>query len=178
MTSQLLFKGMLAAALTGGALWLSLSPAAVRQAPELTLTTLDGERVALRELRGHPVLVNFWSLSCASCIEELPLLRALYSQLAARGLEIIGISVPYDPPSHVLAMSRGMQIPYLLALDVRGEAARAFGDVQLIPTTFLISAEGRVVHRQTGVPDLEHLRNLVLQQLGDEAAPAVYPGGS
>lgn len=170
MRSRTLFTGILALALASGALWLGLSRLASPQAPDIVVTTLRGERMQLQELRGRPVLVNFWSISCASCVEEIPRLSALYSELATRGLEIIAINMPYDPPSHVLAMSRGKQIPYPVALDIHGEAARAFGDVRLTPTSFLVSPQGRVVEQQTGALDLDRLRTLVLRQLQDEGA--------
>jgi len=168
MRSRASFYGILALALASGGLWLGFSGAAPQLAPDLAVTTLQGERLQLRELRGRPVLVNFWSISCASCIDEIPRLTALYSELATRGLEIIAINMPYDPPSHVLAVSRGRQIPYPVALDVKGEASRAFGDIRLTPTTFLVSAQGRVIDQQTGPLDLQRLRSLVLRQLHDQ----------
>ena len=132
----------------------------------------------MEELRGQPVLINFWSISCTSCIEEIPQLAALYAELAARGLEIIAITMPYDPPSHVIALSRGKQIPYPVALDIRGEAARAFGDVRLTPTTFLVAPDGRVVAEHSGKLDMDRMRTLVLNMLPGDGRRDTGSAGS
>ena len=163
-----LLIGVLALALTGGILAFSwLAPSGPDRVPELALTTLQGRQLSFTELRGRPVLVTFWSISCPSCIEDIAKFTALYEALAGRGLEIIAIAMPYDPPSHVLALSTGREIPYPVALDIRGEAARAFGDVHLTPTTFVIAPDGRVRERHTGALDVERVRTLVLSLLPD-----------
>jgi peroxiredoxin len=178
MRSKQLLIGVLTLAFAGGVAFLWLAPAAPRQAPELALTTLRGELLRMDDLRGRPVLVNFWSISCASCIEEIPRLSALYRELAAQGLEIIAISMPYDPPSHVLALSRGKQIPYPVALDIRGAASRAFGDVRLTPTTYLVAPDGHVVEKHTGELDIDRVRGLVLNMLQDNSHPRAPLAGS
>jgi len=50
----------------------------------------------------------------------------------------------YDPPNHVVTMTQNQQLPYHVALDLTAEIAHAFGDVQLIPSTFLISPDGLI----------------------------------
>lgn len=145
------------------------------QAPDITLSTLTGEKVSLQQLRGRPVLVNFWATSCAQCVHELPRLAELYREAAAQGLEIIAIAMPYDRPDHVLAMSRAKQIPYPVALDINGAATRAFGDVRLTPAFFLIAPDGRIVHRATGPLDKAKLATL-LKVISPQASPAIpYP---
>jgi peroxiredoxin len=176
-TSQLLM-GVLALALAGGAAFAWLAPSRPGRVPQLALTTLQGEQLRFAELRGRPVLVTFWSISCPSCIEDITKLTALHEELAARGLEIIAIAAPYDPPSHVLALSRARQIPYPVALDIRGEAARAFGDVQLTPTTFVIGPNGRIREAHTGALDAERVHALVLSLLpGNETLDIQSAGG-
>lgn len=172
-----LLIGVPALAFMAGLAFWWFAPAAQSQAPELAVTTLQGERIQMARLRGRPVLVNFWSISCASCIEEIPQLTALYKELAGRGLEIIAVAMPYDPPSHVVALSRGRQIPYPVALDVRGDASRAFGDVQQTPTTFVVAPDGRVVQQHTGKLDMDRLRVLILDMLHD-SEPRIPVAGS
>jgi peroxiredoxin len=178
MRPRHLLIGVFALALAGGVAFAWFAPSEPRQAPEFAVTTLQGKQIQMAELRGRPVLVNFWSISCASCIEEIAKLSALYIELAARGLEIIAIAMPYDPPSHVIALSRGKQIPYPVALDIRGEAARAFGDVRLTPTTFLVAPDGRVLEAHTGALDMHRVRTLVLSMLPGKNEHGTQPTGS
>jgi cytochrome c biogenesis protein CcmG/thiol:disulfide interchange protein DsbE len=60
-------------------------------APEIAGTTLDGTPFRLEQLRGHPVVVNFWGPSCVPCRTEFPLLKAKLEQHAADGLVVVGV---------------------------------------------------------------------------------------
>jgi len=156
---------MFALALIGGLGSLWLAPAGITRAPDITFTTLQGDRLSLMELRGQPVLVTFWASTCSSCIREMPHLISLYNELAPGGLEVIGIAMAYDPPNRVIEISKAKQIPYPLALDIKGTAARAFGDVSVTPSTFLIAPDGQVVLQESGALDMEKIRGLVLELL-------------
>jgi len=140
-----------------GLVWafsLSLTPS---QAPNAIFSTITGQRIALQDLRGKPVLVTFWATDCPACINEIPDLQALYRDFHPQGLEIIAINMYYDPPSHIVAMSDAKQLPYPVALDSHNEHALAFGNVYLTPTTFLISPDGLIIKRYTGRFDLSEL---------------------
>lgn len=126
--------------------------------PAIALTTLDGQRLDTARLRGHPVLITFWSVSCPPCLREIPQLTALHRDLAARGLIIVGIDMAYDPADHVLALVHGRRLPYPIALDPLGKAAAAFGSIAATPTTFLFDGEGRRVARFVGPMDTGQLR--------------------
>jgi len=146
-----------------GSLW--LSPAGIAQAPDITVVTLQGEKLSLTDLRGQPVLVTFWASTCTSCIREIPHLIELYNELAADGLEVIGIAMAYDPPNRVIELSKARQIPYPLVLDINSAAAKAFGDVSVTPSSFLIAPDGQVVLQKTGDLDTRKIRALVLEML-------------
>lgn len=147
-----------AIALVGTLAYLWLAPAGLKTAPDISLMTIDGEELQLDSLHGRPVLVTFWATTCSSCVSEIPHLIALYDELAPLGLEIIGIAMDYDPPNRVLAMRKVHNIPYPVALDIHADAARAFGNVRLTPTSFLIAADGRIAYRKTGVLNMARLR--------------------
>ena len=83
-------------------------------------------------------------------MREIPHLADLYEEFGPHGLEIIGIAMYYDPPNQVVEMTRRSGIPYPIALDVRAEAARAFDNVRLTPTNFLIAPDGRIVRQKIG----------------------------
>ena len=119
----------------------------------------------MASLRGHPVLVNFWATSCPGCIKELPQLTELYKDFKAQGLEVIGIAMAYDPPNQVVALSQARRIPYPIALDLRSEAARAFGGVRLTPTSLLIAPDGKVVHCKSGPLDMPKVRTMIASML-------------
>jgi peroxiredoxin len=155
-------SGLLALLLVAAAAILWFRPGSIESAPDITLATVDGGRLALTSLQGRPLLVTFWATTCRSCIKEIPQLIDLYRELSPRGLEVVAIAMPYDPPSRVLAMRQARAIPYIVALDIDAAAARAFGDVRLTPTSFLIAPDGRVVYRQIGPLDMNRLRQDIL----------------
>ena len=143
-----------------------LAPAGLTTRPDIGLMIIDGEELQLASLQGRPVLVTFWATTCRSCVSEMPHLIELYNELAPRGLEIIAIAMDYDPPNRVLAMREARNIPYPIALDIHAEAARAFGNIRLTPTSFLIAPDGRVVYRKTGAMNMARLREDIRGMLG------------
>jgi peroxiredoxin len=134
-------------------------------APDEPFVLIDGRKLSSEELRGTPLLINFWATSCPTCIEEIPDLVALHRQYAGRGLTIIGVAMPYDPPPAVVSFSRQRELPYAVALDLEGRLARAYGDVRLTPTHILIDRDGNIVERSTGRLDLAAAREKIEQLL-------------
>jgi peroxiredoxin len=162
-------------AAVSGYLW--LNSVRLEEVPDITVVTTRGERVALAGLRGKPLLVTFWATTCPSCMKEMPHLIELYNELSPLGLKVIGIAMSYDPPNRVLAIQKSRSIPYTIALDIDTHAARAFGDVELTPTTFLIAPDGRVVYQKTGNLDMHKLRIDILSMLKPSpTAPPVSAG--
>ncbi len=134
----------------GSATYLWLAPSGAQQAPDITLQFINGEKLKLGSFKGKPVLITFWATSCPGCIKEIPHLIELYHELHPKGLEIIGIAMPYDRPDYVMEMVKSKNVPYLIAFDLKGEAIRAFGNVSLTPTTFLIDSQGKIVKKKIG----------------------------
>jgi peroxiredoxin len=151
-----------------GALW--LAPAGLSRAPDVRMVTVDGREIALAELRGAPLLVTFWATSCPSCVHEIPHLKQMYTDYGPRGLKVLGIAMHYDPPEHVTEMIRVREINYPISIDTTAEAARAFGDVKLTPTTFLIAPDGRIVHQKIGDLDIPMVRRTIENMLDAGAA--------
>jgi peroxiredoxin len=150
----------------------------LQQAPDITLVTTSGEKIALSDLRGKPLLVTFWATTCTTCMEEMPSLIDLYRELSPRGLNVIGIAIFYDPPNRVLDVQASRDIPYTIALDIDAQASRAFGDVGLTPTTFLIGPDGRVVYRKVGAMEMDKVRGEILEMLGAAHTPQAVSTGS
>jgi len=165
-----IFISLFAVALLGTLGYLWFAPAGLKTSPDISLTIIEGEKLQLASLRGKPVLVTFWATTCPGCVKEMPHLIELYQELAPRGLEIIGIAMDYDPPNQVVAMRKARDIPYPVALDIHADAARAFGNVRLTPTSFLIAPDGRIVYQKIGAMDLDKLRSDILGMLGSSQA--------
>lgn len=127
------------------------------QAPAATFTTLEGKQMTLADLRGKVVLVNFWATSCPGCVREMPDLIETYNRYKDKGFVVVAVAMSYDPPNYVANFAKTRQLPFPVALDVNGEHARAFGDVQLTPTSFLIGKDGSVLEQTLGDLDFTKL---------------------
>jgi peroxiredoxin len=134
-------------------------------APAATFTTLEGQPIVLNDLRGKVVLVNFWATSCPGCIKEMPGMIETYTQYKDRGFEIIAVAMSYDPPNYVKRFVETRQLPFPVALDVDGAHARAFGNVQLTPTSFIIGKDGRILEQKLGELDFVKLKALLDREL-------------
>ncbi|MBT9569297.1 MAG: TlpA family protein disulfide reductase [Thiobacillus sp.] len=135
------------------------------KAPAATFTTLEGKSIALADLRGKVVLVNFWATSCPGCIKEMPDMVETYKRYKDRGFEIVAVAMSYDPPSYVASFVKTRQLPFPVALDVNGDHARAFGKVQLTPTTFIIGKDGSILEQKLGELDFTRLNALLDKEL-------------
>lgn len=133
----------------------------ISSAPDVTFITLTGQKIALKALRGKPVLITFWATDCPSCIEEIPTLIDLYNRHHDSGLEMIAVAMSYDPPNHVIDLTKERQLPYNVALDLNSEFAQAFGGVMFTPSTFLLAPDGSVINHQIGLFDPEKLNTMI-----------------
>ena len=153
--NRLIFLLLIGGVTTGLWFWQTES---ISPAPLAHFTTITGKKIELARLQGKPVIVTFWATDCPGCIKEIPHLIELYNQYHPKGFEIIAVAMYYDPPNHVVAMSKAKQLPYDVALDLKAELAWTFGQVQLTPTTFLISPAGNIVMRKMGVFDIADMK--------------------
>jgi len=123
---------------------------AARAAPDVTFTTLTGQKTTMQDLRGKVVLVKFWATSCTTCVAQMPDTIAHYKALAPKGFETIAVAMQYDPPNYVLNFTETRKLPFPVVIDAQGKLAQAFGDVKLTPTAFLIDKQGRIIKRYLG----------------------------
>jgi cytochrome c biogenesis protein CcmG/thiol:disulfide interchange protein DsbE len=118
--------------------------APVRALPALTVRTLEGTPVRLDQLRG-PALVDLWATWCMPCAHALP----FYARLAHdTGIKIVAISVDTSDEA-VRKWLKHHDAPFTILRDPNGEVAEELG-MKLMPTSFLIDAQGRVVKREEG----------------------------
>ena len=156
----LVFVVAAAVAFAAFAIW-SAKPVA----PLVTFVSLQGEKITTTDLRGKVVLVNFWATDCATCIKEMPDIVATYNKYQAQGFETIAVAMKHDPPNYVLNYTEKNKLPFKVALDPMGTLAKAFGEVKLTPTTFIIDKQGRLVMRILGEPDFAKLHALLEEKL-------------
>ena len=130
-------------------------------APDSRFVLLDGNTVDTASLKGKVVLVNFWATTCVTCVKEMPSLVATYNKYQARGFETVAVAMSYDPPQWVNNFAQTRQLPFKVALDNTGEIAKAWGDVKLTPTTYLVDRQGHVVKRYVGEPEFDALHQLL-----------------
>src|SRR6266566_1611574 len=137
--------------------WLVLLPSSSQQsvtgiaagagAPEFTLPIYGGSGVGgsinLRALRGHPVILNFWSESCLPCRSEFPFLERIYTQLGAQGqFALVGINQA-DPKDDIARFGDDFNVTYPLLFD-KGGTTNADYAVTAIPTTYFVDSNGIV----------------------------------
>ncbi|WP_334188035.1 peroxiredoxin family protein [Noviherbaspirillum sp.] len=141
------------------------SLAAKEPAPDVTFTNLKGEKVSMESLRGKVVMVNFWATSCATCIKEMPEMVETYNKYKDKGLDFFAVAMSYDPPNYVLNYTETRKLPFHVALDVKGDLAKSFGDVSLTPMTFVIDKQGNIIKRYLGEPNFAEVHQLIEKAL-------------
>ncbi|MCU7371269.1 TlpA disulfide reductase family protein [Paucibacter sp. O1-1] len=136
-------------------------------APQSSFTLLDGSSRTTADLKGKVALINFWATSCSTCVAEMPMLVATYEKFRGRGYETIAVAMSYDPPAYVVSFAQTRKLPFPVAIDNTGALAKAWGDVNLTPTTFLVNKRGEIVKRFLGKPDFVELHQLIDRLLSE-----------
>jgi peroxiredoxin len=90
---------------------------------------------------------------------------AHYRDLRDKGFETIAVAMQYDPPNYVLNFTETRKLPFPVVIDAQGELAKAFGDVKLTPTAFLIDKQGNIIKRYLGNYDKTAFLNTVNKAL-------------
>lgn len=130
-------------------------------APQSQFVLLDGSSKTTRDLQGKVTLVNFWATSCVTCVAEMPQIVATHHKYKDRGYDTLAVAMSYDPPSYVLNFAQSRQLPFNVALDNTGAIAKAWGDVRLTPTTYILNQRGEIVKTYIGQPNFEELHQLI-----------------
>ena len=158
---------VLASALVLGTLAGITGCGGAQAAPESTFVLLDGSKQTSADLKGKVTLVNFWATSCVTCVAEMPELIATYVKYKGRGYDTLAVAMSYDPPSYVVNFAETRKLPFKVAIDNTGAVAKAWGDVKLTPTTYLVNKRGEIVKRYVGEPDFAALHQLIEKLLAE-----------
>ena len=121
------------------------------QAPDFTLSDIEGKRVKLSEvLKKGPVLIDFWATWCKPCLQELPHINDLHKEYRTKGLQTFAITI--DSPksqSKVKPFIKGSGYEFQVLLDQDMEVRKLFGGKD-VPLVLLIGKNGEVVYRHLG----------------------------
>jgi peroxiredoxin len=139
------------------------------EAPQAQFIALGGGSFSTADLRGRVVLVNFWATSCVTCVAEMPKMVDTWRKFAPRGYEMVAVAMSYDHPNAVAEFVRKRALPFRIALDSNGAVARAFGNVSVTPTTYLLDRSGRIVAKYVGEPDWQEFHARIERALAESA---------
>lgn len=160
MRTKQVWAVLAVAAFAAVGIWLFLGTSP-QPAPQSTFVLLDASKRSTDDLRGKVTLVNFWATSCTTCVAEMPGLIATHNKYHAQGFDTLAVAMSYDPPSYVVNFVETRKLPFQVALDNTGAIAKAWGDVQLTPTTYLVNKRGEIVKTYVGAPNFDELHQLI-----------------
>jgi thiol-disulfide isomerase/thioredoxin len=135
-------------------------------APDFDLQTLDGKDIKLSDLRGKAVLLNFWATYCGPCKVEMPWFVELQKEYGPQGFQIIGVAMDDASTEDIakFAKDMGVNYPILLGKESVGES---YGGVSVLPTTFFVDRDGKLVAREFGLQSrsvfVDHIKKALSQ---------------
>ncbi|MEJ7686064.1 MAG: TlpA disulfide reductase family protein [Variovorax sp.] len=156
-----------ASAGVAGALWHRRGTTAVGEQVDATFWTRrfdrpEGGELVFAELRGKPLLLNFWATWCPPCVEEMPMIDAFFQQNSSNGWQVVGLAI--DQPSAVRKFLTKTPVTYALGLaGLDGtELVKQLGNTSGgLPFTLVLDSGGGIVARKMGklaAQDLEAWR--------------------
>ena len=129
-------------------------PSSLREAQ---LQTLDGEALKLSHYANKVVVVNIWATWCGPCRAEMPDLVKLNNEYGSKGLVVLGLATTYNERGGGLEgvkdFVRSMKVNYKIVWDdgtLAGPLVQSVGGRNVIPQSFVISRDGRIVKHFTG----------------------------
>ncbi len=133
-------------------------------APDFALTNAEGKTIRLSDFRGKLVLVDFWATWCGPCRMEIPGFVKLYNKYREKGLVIIGVSLDQNGWEAVNPFVKEYQVPYPIVIATR-EVTEAYGGIPAIPTTFIISPQGKILEKVVGFRPHEYFEEKIKANL-------------
>lgn len=134
--------------------------AADKPAPDFTLKdVLQGQDYSLSQFKGKVVMINFFTFFCGPCREEMPDLNKIYQENKDKGFQTLGIALSSDPTQiRFLVKQLGLTYPVLSGTD---KVATAYGNVTVVPTTFIIDKQGKIAHKIEGTRKKEDFERMI-----------------
>jgi len=156
-----------------GSVKLAVADSPAAPAPEIMLKDLEGKDISLSQYKGKVVLVNFWATWCDPCRVEIPWLIEMQQKYSARGFTVLGISMDEEGAKVVAPFVNKerfevngtpslMNYPIVIGDDA---AADKFGGLLGYPTSILVSRDGKIIRRITGIISYEEIARTIESQL-------------
>ena len=147
-------------------------PASGDPAPSFTVPYLQSGEFDLGQYLGkEAILLDFWSIYCVSCMQEMPKLIDIYERYKDEGLVCVGVNLDSFGIKRVVRFVKGLdyEIPFPLVSDKRRAVAKAYG-VSVLPATVVIDREGKVIYYHVGYApgDEAEIEEKVREALGGE----------
>jgi cytochrome c biogenesis protein CcmG/thiol:disulfide interchange protein DsbE len=145
------------------------APRVLANEPDVTFKDLQGKDVSLAGLKGKVVVVNFWATWCEPCRVEIPWMIAYQQKYADKGFTMLGVAMDEDGKSAVDPFVQSTQFdvggqqvtmnyPIVLGND---DIADKFGGMLGLPTSIVVSREGKIVKRYIGLVNETDLDNQI-----------------
>jgi len=137
-----------------------------KPAPEFTLTSLEGKKVALSDFKGRPLVVNFWATWCAPCKVEMPWFEEFEKKYAGDGFEVLGLAYDVDAGKDTIGREvkkLGVTYPILLT-DPKVQAAY-LSDSEVLPMSFYVDRTGKVTEVTAGLGTKDELEAKVKETI-------------
>ncbi len=138
------------APLMAGLLLMSALAAVSRaqSAPDFSLKDTGGRPYSLSQFRGKVVVLNFITYLCKPCREEMPYLNQIDQEMKGQGVQVIGMGLASTAEQlRTMAQQVGVSYPMLVAPD---NIAKAYGNVEFVPVTFIVGRQGNIVKKLNG----------------------------
>jgi thiol-disulfide isomerase/thioredoxin len=156
-----------------GLVKLAVADSSTTTAPDIDLKDLDGKDITLAQLKGKVVLVNFWATWCDPCRVEIPWLIEMQQKYSAKGFTVLGIAMDEEGAKVVTPFVNQerfevngakslMNYPIVIGDDA---AADKFGGLLGYPTSVLVSRDGKIIKRITGIISYDEMSKAIESQL-------------
>jgi len=130
---------------------------------DFALPDLKGVERQLSEFRGKWVVLNFWATWCPPCLKEIPELVEFHEQFQDKNAVVIGVDFEDIPLDELVEFTESYFMSYPI-LRTKPTAKTPVGVISGLPTTFLISPEGKLVARQSGPVTAKMIEDFIRQQ--------------
>ncbi|MEK0411654.1 MAG: hypothetical protein RIQ58_902 [Pseudomonadota bacterium] len=133
--------------------------------PSLKVSSTRGEAMMIYDKNYKFTIINFWATDCPGCVKEMPKLVDTYNKYKKQGIQIIAVSMFYDPPTQVLNFIKNNNIPFPVVIDSDNKIAQQFENIRLTPTSILINQRGQIIDQIVGEIDFNKLEGTLSKNL-------------
>ena len=142
-------------------------------APDFTLKDAEGKPVKLSDYRGKVVLLNFWATWCGPCKIEIPWFMEFEQQYKDKDFAVLGVSLDEDGWDAVKPYIASRKVNYRVVVGTE-QVAQLYGEVDSLPTTFMIDREGRIAAVHIGLVSKNDYNHEILDLLGPPPSASLF----